>query len=120
MNESLNSFKDIVQEGRWRERCPIVLCFTKMDLFENKIIAAKRPVCDYFLEYTGEQTDVAAAQAFFTKKFQELDKGNRISSIHYLNVFDADNVRKLAEDLKGIIPRFWRQRDYETAITVGY
>lgn len=116
MKESLDLFKNIVQNKSSENRA-IMLCFTKMDIFKKKVVSAERPVRDYFPEYAGEQTDTISAQNFFTEKFVELDLGNRVSSIHHLNITDSEDVKKLIDDLKDVVSRFWRQRKNQMAIS---
>lgn len=115
MNESLQNFKNLMTAEVF-ETCAVLLCFTKMDLFKKKIVSGASPLQDYYSEYAGEATDVVAAQAFFTDKFKKLNVKKRVSSIHYLNLFDTEDIGKLVEDLKGVRSRFRRQRDYELAI----
>lgn len=76
----------------------IVLCFTKMDVFKRKIASGTSPITRPW-DFDGVPTDVAAAQVYFTKKFEDRAHRRHPLRIHYLDATDTHDVRTVLVDV---------------------
>ncbi len=76
----------------------MTLLLTKLDLFEEKI--QKKPVRDYFPDYTGRDDDSAAALRFFVGKFLSLNKNkDRKIDVFCTDLTDTKHVRPILQTI---------------------
>lgn len=91
MHEALMLFESVLALP-WFRKSSIILFLNKMDLFEEKL--AEKPIRDYFPDYTGLDTDVEAAKAYFVKKFKNLNRTlDRELYIHFTNATDTNLLK---------------------------
>ena len=70
----------------------IILFLNKMDLFQEKL--AKKPIREYFPDYSGADDDVDAATNYFEKKFKGLNRTpDREIYVHYTNATDTNLLK---------------------------
>jgi hypothetical protein len=116
VEEALDVFSTVINKKAFAQS-KIILCFTKMDIFQAKLAAhtststSTSSLATYFPDYNGLPMDAEAAKMFFTEKFTNLlapvsDPADRSSSsssstelprhmeidVCYLNVTDIDDV----------------------------
>lgn len=103
MQEALKLFASIANSKSFTQS-KMLLCFTKMDVFESKISTGGSPINDYFPEYEGLPTDVAAARDFITAIFTDLLENPRELSIYYIDATNTDNVRTVLANIFGDVP----------------
>ena len=89
-----------LSRSQYFEGTTIVVCFTKMDVFKRKIASGTSPITGPW-DFDGVSTDVAAAQAYFTKKFEHLAPHRQPLRIHYLDATDTHDVRTVLSDVFG-------------------
>jgi hypothetical protein len=106
MDEALRLFRT-VPNSKYFEKSRIVLLFTKLDLFMDKI--KRKPLSDLFPEYDGPHGDAGAALSFITHKFLSLNPNpKKKTEVEYLDTRDTGQVRhflkglerKITEDLR--------------------
>jgi hypothetical protein len=97
MLESLILF-DSICSSKWFSDATIVLCFTKMDIFECKISSGMHPI-DGFLDcpgFEGTSNDVVAAKEYITDRFKAIMcEQHRETKIFYINATESDDVQGL-------------------------
>eukprot|EP01027_Heterolobosea_sp_BB2_P018960 GEZU01026644.1.p1 GENE.GEZU01026644.1~~GEZU01026644.1.p1 ORF type:complete len:136 (+),score=25.90 GEZU01026644.1:302-709(+) len=107
MHESLELFEDVVK-SKWFTNVPLVLIFTKDDIFRNKIKETDLSCC--FPDYTGG-CDYQAAFSYIVKRFTDIYKKYREMPLYafVVNGTDTENVRKLFYETKvhPVDVQFW-------------
>lgn len=108
MDEALAVWESICY-GEQFIKAAMMLCFTKMDIFEKMIVSSRHPLGNFFTDYQGDQTDFVIARDFITRKFEEAAK-ERIDemgnlSIHYLNATRTEDVQNLLSELGNVLSR---------------
>ena len=91
MHEALMLFESVLSLP-WFRKSSVILFLNKMDLFQAKL--ADKPIRDHFPDYTGQDTDVEAAKAYFAKKFKNLNRTpGREIYVHYTNATDTNLLK---------------------------
>jgi guanine nucleotide-binding protein subunit alpha len=73
-----------------------------MDLFKDKL--GIKPIRDYFPDYSGEETDLQAAQEYFAKKFRGLNRTvDREIYVHYTNATDTNLLKITMQSVQDTI-----------------
>ena len=86
----------------WFRKSSIILFLNKMDLFKEKL--GTKPIREYFPDYTGEETDMEAAQEFFAKKFRGLNRtADREIYVHYTNATDTNLLKITMQSVQDTI-----------------
>lgn len=76
-HEALMLFDSIIN-SQWFRRTAVILFLNKIDRFREKM--PKYPLVDYFPDYQGSETDIAAGQEYFKRKFLALNRNpNKVS-----------------------------------------
>ncbi|KAI9706876.1 MAG: hypothetical protein M1820_004655 [Bogoriella megaspora] len=91
LQEALVLFESVIN-SRWFARCAIVLFFTKVDLFKEKIMSGQSKISENFPDYNGQPTDTQVAQVFFMDKFTKLAEAanaKKILYVHFINLLDC-------------------------------
>lgn len=113
MRDGLLLFESLVR-SRFFTNITIDLCFTKMDIFEQKVALGAIPQKTYmetgvqsppFEEYEGAPRDKAAVQAYITRAFQNVLPKDRPVRIHYMDATNTNQIRNvLANIIDGRTP----------------
>ncbi len=86
----------------WFRKSSIILFLNKMDLFKDKL--GIKPIRDYFPDYSGEETDLQAAQEYFAKKFRGLNRTvDREIYVHYTNATDTNLLKITMQSVQDTI-----------------
>ncbi|KAF2732642.1 G-alpha-domain-containing protein [Polyplosphaeria fusca] len=105
MTESLEVFEALVADKeRFSPQTKLILCFTKMDLFESKIKTGKGSIKSHFPNFKGRSTDVTAARDYFTKRFTALWQTPCELIVYYLNATNTDDVRMVLSNIVDNMP----------------
>jgi guanine nucleotide-binding protein subunit alpha, other len=92
--------------SRWLHLSHFVLLFTKFDTFQNKIANGTSPISKIFPDYSGNATDIDAAQEFFLDMFKGVAKDDRtVIQAHFINNLDAECIRNVIWTLQ---PALWK------------
>jgi guanine nucleotide-binding protein subunit alpha len=97
--EALSLFETL-GNSKYFEDTTMVICFTRMDVFKRKIVSGMSPIIGPW-DFDGVSADVAAAQAYFTKKFEDLAPHRHPLRIHYLDATNTDDIRIVLADVFG-------------------
>jgi guanine nucleotide-binding protein G(i) subunit alpha len=98
--ENLECFEQYMN-GSYLAKVPVILVFTKTDIFEKKF--TKSPVSSYFPEFEGTTTE--EAREFFKKLYLQQIKGHtdqepRQVFVHYVNATDPESCIALFNSIK--------------------
>ncbi|KAF2232347.1 G-alpha-domain-containing protein [Viridothelium virens] len=94
LSEALTLFESVTRSV-WFANSAIVLFFTKVDIFLEKVTSGEIPIGKYFPEYDMLPNDIAAAQEFFANKFKKVAQITRKEiQVHYINVLSAESVKE--------------------------
>ncbi|KAF7344844.1 Guanine nucleotide-binding protein alpha-2 subunit [Mycena venus] len=109
MQDSLLIWDSICNAG-WFKRIPIILCFTKNDLFEEEI--QHTHVADWFPDFHGAPRDAAAGRDYFINRFLSHVRTGRhvLDKDLYIRVITATDTKMMKEvlDLAGYAsPILW-------------
>lgn len=99
LNESIKLFSDLARNGYFNTT-PIVLVFTHMDIFEEKIAA--RNLVTTFPDYTGPSHDVEQAKDWISQRFLSQQNSQNQSlniTTFFVNALDVDKVKKCVASL---------------------
>jgi len=78
---------------------PIILLFTRLDLFEEKI--NRHPLKDQFPEFTGRKNDSSAAMEFITEKFHSISQKYDIEiEVRVINATDTAQTRDFLQSFE--------------------
>ncbi|KAH6897844.1 heterotrimeric G protein alpha subunit A [Coprinopsis sp. MPI-PUGE-AT-0042] len=99
MTESLVLFESVVN-SRWFLRTSVILFFTKIDVFKQKL--HKVPLERYFPEYTGG-TDINKAAKYILWKFMLANRARLNVYPHLTQVTDTTNIRLVFAVIKETI-----------------
>ncbi|KAJ7459317.1 heterotrimeric G protein alpha subunit 4, partial [Mycena latifolia] len=77
MQDSMVVWKDICA-SKYFNQTSIILCFTKNDLFEQKVLTSD--IVDFFPDFNGSRGDAAAGRHYFSTRFQRL--AEEVGRIH--------------------------------------
>ena len=99
MYEALALFESL-SRSKYFEDTTIVTCFTRMDVFKRKMASGTSPIIGR-PDFDGASADVAVAQAYFTKKFEDFAPHRHPLRIHYLDATDTHDVRTVLSDVFG-------------------
>ena len=99
MAESLVLFESIVN-SRWFQRSSIILFLNKIDIFKQKL--ARRPLSDYFPEYTGGD-DVNKAAKYILWRFTRANHAKLSIYPHITQATDTTNIRLVFAAVKETI-----------------
>lgn len=99
MAESLVLFESIVN-SRWFQRSSIILFLNKIDIFKQKL--ARRPLSDYFPEYTGGN-DVNKAAKYILWRFTRVNHARLNIYPHITQATDTTNIRLVFAAVKETI-----------------
>ena len=103
MYEALMLFESIANSIHFANSV-LILFFTKIDIFREKVLSGMEPIKNYFSDYGGGSTDITAAQEFFAKKFKSLVRvPNRDVYFYYINARDTDCIKKTIESIQDTI-----------------
>ncbi|KAJ7692695.1 heterotrimeric G protein alpha subunit 4 [Mycena rosella] len=96
MQDAMTIWTSIGQSG-WFSGTPLVLCFTKYDLFEQKVTAGS-DIAKFFPDFNGAPGDAVAGLDYFRRRFLRLaQKAGRINEreiqIHVVTVTDTEMTR---------------------------
>jgi guanine nucleotide-binding protein subunit alpha len=97
MHEALTVFQNLGHCTHFKDTT-IVICFTRMDVFKRKISSGMSPITGRW-DFDGVSTDVAAAQVYFTKKFEDLVPHRHPLHIRYLDATNTQDVRTVLADV---------------------
>lgn len=101
MEEALAIFESLVNSEKWWKESKIILCFTRYDIFEEKIKSGRRPLAGWFPGYMGPLTDVDACREYITTRFTDLIRNRNGMDILYVNMIDSGHVRQMVNMLLG-------------------
>ena len=97
MQEALLLFESLLSLT-WFKNSAITLLLTKLDLFEEKI--KKKPIRDYFPDYTGRSDDSAAGLRFFVGRFLSLNKSkDREIEVFCTDVTDTQRFKPILQTI---------------------
>ena len=99
MAESLVLFESIIN-SRWFQRSSIILFLNKIDIFKQKL--ARRPLSDYFPEYTGGD-DVNKAAKYILWRFMQANHSKLCIYPHITQATDTTNIRLVFAAVKETI-----------------
>jgi len=94
LTESLRLFQDLAKEGYWAG-LNLVLVFTHMDIFEEKLVA--RHLGQFYPDFHGTPHDVEEAKEWVAALFTETkapDGGPLSLHTCFVNALDQDRVRR--------------------------
>ena len=94
MRDAMSVFKELAASVM----VPIVLLFTKKDVFEENLKI--QPFSDFFPEYTGAM-DSASIRNYLASWFRDLDErpwGELYC--YFINAVDPDNVKEVFEEIE--------------------
>jgi guanine nucleotide-binding protein subunit alpha len=80
LEEALVLFKEISNLATFKQAA-LVLFLNKVDLLQDKLRNGMSPIRRYHPDYTGDETDVQAAQAYLADKFRSLYR-NKEKELH--------------------------------------
>ena len=84
----------------WFKRSRIILMFTKLDLFKEKIHQSS--IKEYWPDYTGQDDDWEAAKEFFVDMFVSMERcKDRDIHVFCTNATDTDDIGPI---LRTIMP----------------
>lgn len=84
MQESLVLFESICN-SRWFVNTSIVLFFTKIDILKDKV--ATSPFNHYFLDFSGDPTNLESVKSYIEMRFLSLDKNpDRKIDVHFTSL----------------------------------
>ncbi|KAF2679068.1 hypothetical protein K458DRAFT_280688, partial [Lentithecium fluviatile CBS 122367] len=86
MGEAFMLFESVAN-SHYFTKSRMILCFTRMDVFEKKLRSGATRVQEHITGYYGPPTDPSAVKEYFADKFAELLR-NRDMDIHYLDATD--------------------------------
>jgi hypothetical protein len=101
MEEALELFKGLVNTKKWWLESKMTLCFTRCDLFEEKIRSGVSPLNDHFPEYEGPPTDVVQSAQYVVRKFTQLLEQRCELGVFQINATDTAHVRDVVETVLG-------------------
>ncbi|KAJ6543066.1 guanine nucleotide binding protein, alpha subunit [Mycena capillaripes] len=98
MQDSMLIWESICNAG-WFRGTPIMLCFTKNDLFDEEIQHSN--VADRFPDFQGAPRDAAAGRDYFINRFLSLVKTGRrvLDEDLYIRVITATDTRMMKDVL---------------------
>ena len=99
MAESLVLFESIIN-SRWFQRSSIILFLNKIDIFKQKL--ARRPLSDYFPEYTGGD-DLNKAAKSILWRFMQVNHSKLCIYPHITQATDTTNIRLVFAAVKETI-----------------
>ncbi|KAK3390300.1 guanine nucleotide binding protein, alpha subunit [Podospora didyma] len=102
MTEALRLWETVCTSALWADAI-LFLNFTKVDIFEQKILSGSEPLKTYFPTYDGDVGDVNAALTFLKSQFMALTKSQRVVHTHFLDATDTKQVRDMINDIKMIV-----------------
>uniref|UniRef100_UPI00358E73EC guanine nucleotide-binding protein G(olf) subunit alpha-like isoform X1 n=1 Tax=Myxine glutinosa TaxID=7769 RepID=UPI00358E73EC len=127
LRESQELFKGI-WVNRWLKTISVILFLNKQDMLEDKILAGKFLIEDYFPEYAnyaipvdaptpqGEDPRVSRAKFFIRDEFLRIStasgSGKHHCYPHFTCAVDTENIRRVFQDCRDIIQRM-HLRQYE-------
>jgi len=81
MQEDLALFETMIN-SKWLAKTRFILIFTKMDIFERKIL--KNPIKDYFPDFAGDETSPDDTKYYIGNRFLSLnrDEANEIKTMY--------------------------------------
>lgn len=95
MAESLRLFQHI-SNSPYFKRSGIILLFTEMERFRDKLSSGYSPIHRHFPDYQGSPCDIEAAQSFLAQKFKCLvQRPDVYVYIHYVNSTDTNVFKKI-------------------------
>jgi guanine nucleotide-binding protein subunit alpha len=105
MHDALMDFESLVNL-KYFEKSVVILFFTKIDLFREKLSTGKAPIDELFPDYYGGPTDVIAAKEFFATKFKQLNrKSDRKCYVHFVDAIDSDLLEKAVTSVENAVIR---------------
>ncbi|KAG0167279.1 hypothetical protein DFQ30_006229 [Apophysomyces sp. BC1015] len=101
MHESLMLFDNICSSP-WFTTTSMILLLNKIDIFRKKI--SYSPISQYFADYEGKDDDVEAAQKYFKKNFQRLNRnGEKQVYVHFTDATDTNLLQHVMSAVSDII-----------------
>lgn len=94
-------FDSLVNTENWWKESKMALCFTRCDIFKEKIKSETRPLSEFSPEYEGALTDVDACREYITTRFTDLIRDRDNMEIFYVNTTDTGHVRQVVDILLG-------------------
>jgi hypothetical protein len=79
----------------------MTLCFTRRDLFEEKIRSGLSPLNAHFPDYNGQPTDVLQSAQYVFQKFIRLLEQRCELGVFQINATDTEHVREVVETVLG-------------------
>jgi hypothetical protein len=100
MMEALVLFESLANTN-FLTHSKLILCFTKMDVFERDIRTGRSPIREnkYFRDCPGQPTDVTAGRDFITAKFTRLLQYPRDIYIYYLDATNTNDVQPVLANI---------------------
>ncbi|KAF2653622.1 hypothetical protein K491DRAFT_717912 [Lophiostoma macrostomum CBS 122681] len=96
-----------ITSSRWFTKAAFVLCFTKLDIFRQKIESNEHPFSEFYPDYSGDPYDVNSMLEYISEMFQasvaEASGGGGILPVYYLDATKTDQVRGLLGLLEWVI-----------------
>uniref|UniRef100_A0A8C4N712 Guanine nucleotide-binding protein G(s) subunit alpha n=1 Tax=Eptatretus burgeri TaxID=7764 RepID=A0A8C4N712_EPTBU len=123
LRESQELFKGI-WVNRWLKTISVILFLNKQDMLEDKVLAGKFLIEDYFPEYAnytmpvdaptpeGEDPRVSRAKFFIRDEFLRISTASGSGKHHCYPHFTCANIRRVFQDCRDIIQRM-HLRQYE-------
>ncbi|KAJ7459356.1 G-protein alpha subunit-domain-containing protein [Mycena latifolia] len=101
MQDSMDVW-DSICAARWLQKAPIILCFTKHDLFKKKVLTSD--IATFFPNFNGARGDAVAGHDYFRKRFLRLaNKAGRVNEkevyIHTATATDTGMMRVFLQRL---------------------
>lgn len=87
-----------ITNSSYFKRSDILLLFTQMERFREKISSGHSPIHRHFPDYQGSPSDIEAAKNFFAEKFSRCIRcpdPHMELSVRYVNSMDMDVVREI-------------------------
>ncbi|KAJ7459359.1 G-protein alpha subunit-domain-containing protein [Mycena latifolia] len=93
---------DSICASQWFQKTPIILYFTKHDLFEKKVLTSD--IANFFPDFKGTRGDAVAGHDYFRKRFLRLaQKAGHVNEkdvyIHTATVTDTGMMRVFLHDV---------------------
>lgn len=103
-------FQAVITADYYKDADMLVL-FTNVDWFCEKIEAGERPIKQWFPEYQGHDLDADQGMDFFTDLYMRMNENSeRVPTVEYTHERDANLLRKIhrginiARSLRGSSP----------------
>lgn len=96
--DALLTFESIIKSGHLTNST-MLLVFTKMDVFERKLLLGRTTPPKESFPYNGDYTDVLAVRDMITKRFTDVGEAEKDFIITCLDARNTEQARKLLQKI---------------------